>query len=65
MSSNRWQNAWFPVAFLRDLDRDRPTPFTLVGQDLVLWFDRHASAWRAFSDVCPLSLIHISEPTRH
>ena len=28
MSSNRWQNAWFPVAFLRDLDRNRPTPFT-------------------------------------
>ena len=42
MSSNRWQNAWFPVAFLRDLDRNRPTPFTLVGQDLVLWFDRQA-----------------------
>lgn len=61
MSSNRWQNAWFPVAFLRDLDRDRPTPFTLVGQDLVLWFDRHAGEWRAFADVCPHRLVPLSD----
>lgn len=61
MSSNRWQNAWFPVAFLRDLDRDRPTPFTLVGQDLVLWFDRQADEWRAFADVCPHRLVPLSD----
>ena len=31
-SANRWQHAWYPVAFLRDLNPQRPTPFTLMGK---------------------------------
>jgi len=58
---NRWQNAWYPVSFLRDLDPQRPTPFTLLGQDLVLWFDRAAQQWRAFADVCPHRLVPLSD----
>lgn len=64
-----WRNAWYPVAFLRDLDPDRPTGFTLLGDDLVLWFDRKGTAgseaaggqWRAFADVCPHRLVPLSE----
>ena len=26
-----WRRHWFPVAYLRDLDRRRPQPFTLLG----------------------------------
>jgi phenylpropionate dioxygenase-like ring-hydroxylating dioxygenase large terminal subunit len=49
------------VAYLRDLDRARPTPFTLLGTDLVLWWDRGAERWRAFVDVCPHRLVPLSE----
>ena len=34
-----WRQAWYPVAYLRDLDPRRPTAFTLLEQDLVLWFE--------------------------
>ncbi len=47
--TNRWQHAWYPVAFLRDLDPSRPTPFTLMGNDLVLWFERSSGQWRALA----------------
>mgnify|MGYP006267775581 FL=1 len=60
-ATNRWQRAWYPVAFLRDLDPERPSPFTLLGQDLVLWFDRQQQCWRAFADVCPHRLVPLSD----
>jgi phenylpropionate dioxygenase-like ring-hydroxylating dioxygenase large terminal subunit len=40
-----WTHAWYAVAFLRDLDPKRPTPFTLMGEDLVLWFERSSGQW--------------------
>ncbi|MFM2081094.1 MAG: hypothetical protein RLZZ219_1776 [Cyanobacteriota bacterium] len=58
---NLWQQAWYPVAHLHDLDPDRPTAFTLLEQDLVLWYDRAAGRWRAFADVCPHRLVPLSE----
>ena len=60
-SSNRWQHAWYPVAFLKDLDPKRPTPFTLMGHDLVLWFDQASRQWCAFADVCPHRLVPLSD----
>ena len=59
--TNRWQHAWYPVAFVRDLDPSRPTPFTLMGNDLVLWFERSSGAWRALADVCPHRLVPLSD----
>jgi phenylpropionate dioxygenase-like ring-hydroxylating dioxygenase large terminal subunit len=56
-----WRRAWYPVAFLHDLDPARPTPFTLLGDDLVLWWDQAAHEWRAFADVCPHRLVPLSE----
>ena len=58
---NRWQHAWYPVAFVRDLHPLKPTPFTLMGQDLVLWFERNSQEWRAFADVCPHRLVPLSD----
>jgi phenylpropionate dioxygenase-like ring-hydroxylating dioxygenase large terminal subunit len=58
---NRWQQAWYPVADLRDLDPAQPRAFTLLGQDLVLWFERSSGSWRAFADVCPHRLVPLSE----
>ncbi len=60
-TTNLWRQAWYPVAYLRDLDPDRPTAFTLLGEDLVLWFDRQGQRWRAFADVCPHRLVPLSD----
>ncbi len=56
-----WHRSWYPVAYLKDLDRARPAPFTLLGEDLVLWFDRRGGQWCAFADVCPHRLVPLSE----
>jgi phenylpropionate dioxygenase-like ring-hydroxylating dioxygenase large terminal subunit len=56
-----WFQRWYPVAYLQDLDPAKPTAFTLLEQDLVLWFDRKESRWRAFADVCPHRLVPLSE----
>jgi phenylpropionate dioxygenase-like ring-hydroxylating dioxygenase large terminal subunit len=56
-----WQQRWYPVAYLQDLDPLRPTPFTLLGQDLVLWWEAESSQWRAFADICPHRQVPLSE----
>ena len=61
VSPNAWHDHWYPVAYLRDLDRRRPTAFTLLEQDLVLWWDADGGSWRAFADVCPHRLVPLSE----
>jgi phenylpropionate dioxygenase-like ring-hydroxylating dioxygenase large terminal subunit len=53
--------AWYPVFYLADLIKSKPTPFTLLGQDLVIWWDQKAQLWRAFSDRCPHRLARLSE----
>jgi phenylpropionate dioxygenase-like ring-hydroxylating dioxygenase large terminal subunit len=59
--SNAWSDHWYPVAYLRDLDRHRPAAFTLLEQDLVVWWDRAGGRWRAFADICPHRLVPLSE----
>jgi phenylpropionate dioxygenase-like ring-hydroxylating dioxygenase large terminal subunit len=56
-----WRRSWYPVAFLADLDRARPAAFTLLGDDLVIWWDQADQQWRAFADVCPHRLVPLSE----
>lgn len=56
-----WRRSWYPVAFLKDLPQDRPTAFTLLAEDLVLWHDRQTGHWRAFADVCPHRLVPLSQ----
>lgn len=56
-----WQQRWYPVAYLQDLDPRQPTAFTLLEQDLVLWWDAASAQWRAFADVCPHRLVPLSE----
>jgi phenylpropionate dioxygenase-like ring-hydroxylating dioxygenase large terminal subunit len=53
--------SWYPVAYLEDLDKLTPTPFTLLDRDLVIWWDSQAQAWRAFDDRCPHRLARLSE----
>ncbi|MEB3331611.1 MAG: Rieske 2Fe-2S domain-containing protein [Synechococcaceae cyanobacterium] len=56
-----WRRCWLPVAYLEDLDRRRPTAFTLLEQDLVIWWDRRGGCWRVFADICPHRLVPLSE----
>lgn len=56
-----WKAAWYPVAFLRDLDPKHLTRFTLLEEDLVIWWDRQGQQWRAMADRCPHRLAPLSE----
>jgi phenylpropionate dioxygenase-like ring-hydroxylating dioxygenase large terminal subunit len=47
-----WTRCWYPVSPVSYLDPSRPTPITLLGQQLVLWRDG-GGAWRCFKDACP------------
>lgn len=53
--------SWYPVAYIEDLDKLTPTPFTLLDRDLVIWWDSQAQEWRAFDDRCPHRLARLSE----
>jgi phenylpropionate dioxygenase-like ring-hydroxylating dioxygenase large terminal subunit len=55
------KEAWYPVYYLDDLDKAKLTKFTLLDQDLVIWWDRQAECWRAFADQCPHRLAPLSE----
>jgi phenylpropionate dioxygenase-like ring-hydroxylating dioxygenase large terminal subunit len=56
-----WQECWYPVHYVADLDKTKPTRFTLLERDLVIWWDRQAASWRVFDDQCPHRLAPLSE----
>lgn len=53
--------AWYPVAYVEDLDPVLPTRFTLLDQGLVIWWDPKGDIWRVFEDKCPHRLAPLSE----
>ncbi|PON55358.1 Pheophorbide a oxygenase [Parasponia andersonii] len=56
-----WRDHWYPVSLVEDLDPRLPTPFQLLGRDLVLWNDKSTGQWVAFDDKCPHRLAPLSE----
>lgn len=56
-----YQEAWYPLFFLEDLDQTKPTSFTLLEENLVIWWDKKAKQWRVFADKCPHRLAPLSE----
>ena len=56
-----WAEAWYPVHYVEDLDPTRPTRFTLLDQDIVIWWEPQAATWRVFADQCPHRLAPLSE----
>jgi len=56
-----WAEAWYPVHYIEDLDKTKPTRFTLLEQNIVIWWDPKAAAWRVFADQCPHRLAPLSE----
>ena len=55
-----WRDHWYPVSLIEDLNPKLPTPFQLLGRDIVLWFDKSSSEWVAFEDKCPHRLAPLS-----
>jgi phenylpropionate dioxygenase-like ring-hydroxylating dioxygenase large terminal subunit len=55
------KEAWYPVYYLDDLDKSKLTTFTLLEQDLVIWWDDRDRTWRAFEDQCPHRLAPLSQ----
>ena len=56
-----WAEAWYPVAYLDDLDTTKPTRFTLLERGIVIWWDVKGQSWRVFEDRCPHRLAPLSE----
>ena len=55
------KEAWYPVYYLEDLDPTKPNTFTLLNQNLVIWWNKSGQSWRAFEDKCPHRLAPLSE----
>ncbi|KAG0569154.1 hypothetical protein KC19_6G069100 [Ceratodon purpureus] len=55
-----WKDHWYPVSLIEDLDPSVPTPFQLLGRELVIWKDPQGE-WRVFLDKCPHRLAPLSE----
>lgn len=53
--------AWYPVYYVEDLDKSRPNTFTLLEQDLVIWWEESSQNWRVFADKCPHRLAPLSQ----
>jgi len=56
-----WKEVWYPVHYVKDLDKSQPTPFTLLNRDLVIWWEQTTACWRVFDDKCPHRLAPLSE----
>ncbi len=55
------KEAWYPVYYLTDLDKSQLATFTLLGRDIVIWWDKTANSWRVFENQCPHRLAPLSE----
>jgi phenylpropionate dioxygenase-like ring-hydroxylating dioxygenase large terminal subunit len=53
--------AWYPVYYLEDLDKNKPNPFTLLERDLVIWWDNNSQEWSILADQCPHRLAPLSQ----
>jgi phenylpropionate dioxygenase-like ring-hydroxylating dioxygenase large terminal subunit len=56
-----WAEAWYPVHYVADLDPSQPTAFTLLDEDLVIWYEPATQSWRVMADQCPHRLARLSE----
>ena len=59
-----WTEQWWPISYVQDLDPKQPSRFTLLDRDLVIWWDRAASSWRVFPDVCPVAVGRLAQRDR-
>ncbi|MEM8805027.1 MAG: Rieske 2Fe-2S domain-containing protein [Cyanobacteria bacterium P01_G01_bin.38] len=56
-----WSEAWYPTHYVKDLDKTKPTRFTLLDQDVVIWWEPKSETWRVLANECPHRLAPLSE----
>ncbi|MGB3295702.1 MAG: Rieske 2Fe-2S domain-containing protein [Phormidesmis sp.] len=56
-----WSEAWYPTHYVEDLDKTKPSRFTLLEQDVVIWWEPQSQIWRVLADQCPHRLAPLSE----
>lgn len=56
-----WYAQWYPIMPICDLDKRVPHGKTVMGIDVVVWWDKNESAWKVFEDLCPHRLAPLSE----
>lgn len=56
-----WYSHWYPLAPVSDLDKRVPHAKTVLGIDVVLWWDRSEEKWKVFEDKCPHRLAPLSQ----
>ncbi len=56
-----WRERWWPVAFERVTDKDKPHAFELLGTPITFWFNKAAKQWYTVEDTCPHRLAPLSE----
>ncbi|KAJ1292996.1 hypothetical protein BS78_01G034000 [Paspalum vaginatum] len=57
-----WLDQWYPFAPVGELDPRAPHGKTVLGLNVVAWYDRAgAGEWRVFADACPHRLAPLSE----
>jgi phenylpropionate dioxygenase-like ring-hydroxylating dioxygenase large terminal subunit len=56
-----WYSQWYPLDPLCDLDKRAPRARTVLGLDVVIWWDRMEGAWKVLDDRCPHRLAPLSE----
>ena len=56
-----WRAHWYPVNLVDNLKTDAPNAVTLLGADLVAWYDAPASTWRAAHAACPHRLASLAD----
>ncbi|KAH7301960.1 hypothetical protein KP509_23G050300 [Ceratopteris richardii] len=56
-----WYAQWYPVAVVDNLDKRVPHAVTIIGKDLVVWWDRNEERWQVWEDKCPHRLAPLSE----
>ncbi|KAL3681130.1 hypothetical protein R1sor_024086 [Riccia sorocarpa] len=63
--SFNWLEQWYPISVLKHMDKKQPYAETILGRDLVVWWDRNAGRWQVFDDMCPHRLAPLSEGRIH
>lgn len=56
-----WFSHWYPAAPEYDLDKRVPHAFTVIGLDIVVWWDKRSQTWQVFDDSCPHRRAPLSE----
>ncbi|XP_050216872.1 protochlorophyllide-dependent translocon component 52, chloroplastic-like [Mercurialis annua] len=56
-----WFGQWYPIMPVCDLDKRVPHAKTVMGVDVVVWWDKNESSWNVFDDACPHRLAPLSE----